>query len=110
MQAMFRQLLNIYSQNNGKAYPDHMYGVLLIRVQQQVEDIRALEYNYKSPIREIWLYNGRSKVALESLKDQTRRNCDLYMQGWKRANGETGEGEVLKKTDGIDAEIKYTTY
>lgn len=42
---MFRQLLNIYSQNNGKEYTDQIAYVLLIRVQKQAEDILEFAYD-----------------------------------------------------------------
>lgn len=35
VQEMFRKLLNIYTQNNGEEEPDHMYYVLIIRVQSR---------------------------------------------------------------------------
>lgn len=35
VQEMFLQLPKIYSQNNGRADPDHMADVFLIRIQQQ---------------------------------------------------------------------------
>lgn len=78
---MFRQLIKIYSQNNRKADPEQMDNVSLIRVQQQVEEIKDFEYNDQSHIHAILHWNGWYKVELKRFNDQYRRGFDLSMQG-----------------------------
>lgn len=34
----------------------------------------------------------------------------MSMKGCKRARGETGEGAALSRTEGVDADMKSTTY
>lgn len=81
VQEMFRQLPNIFSQDNGKADPDHMADVLLITEQKQEEDIRDFAYEDKSPIHNNCQCNGGYKVDLLRLKDQNHRHWDLFMLG-----------------------------
>lgn len=61
-------------------------------------------------IPDLGQWKGRAKIAILLLKDQSRRDHDLSMQGCKRSKGETGEGFSLPKTDGLDADIKITQY
>lgn len=48
--------------------------------------------------------------SIKHLKEKSRHDCDLSMQGCKSARGETREGSSLARTGGVDADTNITTY
>lgn len=110
LQGMLRTLLHIYSNIDGKADTDHMSDVYFIRVKQQVGEVRAFAVYNTTTLYVLNKWHGRSKLAIKLLKDQDRRDCNLSTQGCKRGRGETGEGSALDRTDGVDEDMKITTY
>lgn len=46
------------------------------------------------------------KISIKRLKDQERRDCDLYMKVCKRSKEETGAGTVIIKKEGVDEDMK----
>lgn len=103
-------MFNLYSKTIGKADPDHMTEDFLTRIQQHMEDLEAFCFDSWSVIEELFHSHGRSKIALKTIKDQTRRDCDQSIKGCKRARVETGEVEALSRTQGVDADMHCTTY
>lgn len=45
VQEIFRHLIHTYYKNNGKADPDPISKVLVIRMQQQVKEVRNFDFN-----------------------------------------------------------------
>lgn len=109
-QAMFRQLLYIYSQTNCKADPDHIYDVFDIRFQQHVETVREFPKDPRRAIQDLVQWKGRAQIPLRILKDQAKRDCELSIQGYKQAKGETGEGVAPVKMEGVDEDMNITPY
>lgn len=110
VQAMFRQLLDVYSQTNGKADPDHIADVFVIRVQQHIEAVIEYAVDPENTIPDLRFWKDREKVAFIRLKDQARSDCDLSMYGCRRAKGETGEEFLLSRMEGVDADMKINQY
>lgn len=59
IQEMFRNLLHIYSETNGKDDPDHMDDVFNILMKQHVEEIRDLGFENNAPLHALGHWQGR---------------------------------------------------
>lgn len=101
VQETFRKLLDAYSQTNGKADPDHIADVFVIRVQQHIDAVSEYTIYPENTIPDLRIWKDREKVALRRLNDQARRDCDLSMYGCRCAKGDTGEGVRLSRTEEI---------
>lgn len=53
IQAMFRQLLDIYSKTNGKDDPDHIANLFTIRIQKHVETAREFAQEPETTIPDL---------------------------------------------------------